>query len=536
MFDYIIKNGTLIDGTGSPRYQADLAISGDQIVKIGQLDCAEAKEVLDASGCIVCPGFIDNHSHADQNVLADPYGRNFLCQGITTEVGGNCGDSLSPHHGEIISIAASSMTFADKETMADIKATTKTFPEFMDKLGKTPISANMSSYIGHGAIRNKVMGYSPEAPTPEQLEEMKRIVREAMEAGAAGMTSGLIYPPGSYAKIPELVELCKVVAEYGGNYGTPVRSEGDGVINSVKEAIEVARQSGVHLILSHHKVSGQKNWGDSAVTLGLVEEALKEGINVHLDQYPYNAGATVLSCTIPQEFSAQGMPALLKNLESPAFREEVKEVILHGTSSSEIVVRSTGGLQNIIVTMAPGMSEVEGKRVTEIAEEWGVAPYDALFDLLIRTNGKAMAVFFVMNEADVERIMQHPRVMFGTDASQSSFVNAFGHPRAFASFPRILSYYVGERGLLTLEEAIRKSTSLPAEVLGLKHKGILREGMDADIAVIDLENLSTEASYVNPNGCNHGFKYVLVNGQIAVKNDVCTDVMSGRLLRMNGDV
>ena len=161
MFDYIIKNGTLIDGTGAPRYQADLAISGDQIVKIGQLDGAEAKEVLDASGCIVCPGFIDNHSHADQNVLADPYGRNFLCQGITTEVGGNCGDSLSPHHGEIISIAASSMTFADEETMADIKATTKTFPEFMDKLGKTPISANMSSYIGHGAIRNKVMGYSP---------------------------------------------------------------------------------------------------------------------------------------------------------------------------------------------------------------------------------------------------------------------------------------------------------------------------------------------------------------------------------------
>ena len=536
MFDYVIKNGKLIDGTGAPAFYGDVAVKGDKIVKIGEIDAAEAAEVLDASGCIVTPGFIDNHSHADQNVLADPYGRNFLCQGITTEVGGNCGDSLSPHHGEIISIAASSMTFADEATMADIKATTKTFPEFMDKLGKTPISANMTSYIGHGAIRNKVMGYSPEAPTPEQMEEMKRIVREAMEAGAAGMTSGLIYPPGSYAKIPELVELCKIVAEYGGNYGTHVRSEGDGVIDSVKEAIEVARQSGVHLILAHHKVSGQKNWGDSTVTLGLVEDAIREGINVHLDQYPYNAGATVLSCTIPQEFSAQGTEKLLENLKDPAFRAQVKETILHGTSSSEIVVRSTGGLQNIIVTMAPGMPEIEGKRVTEIAEMWGVESYDALFDVLIRTNSKAMAVFFVMNEADVERIMQHPRVLFGTDASQSSFVNAFGHPRAFGSFPRILSYYVRERGLLTLEEAIRKSTSLPAEVLGLHYKGILKEGMDADIAVIDYDNLTVESSYVNSNGGNKGIKYVLVNGKIAVKDDQCTDVMSGKLLRMNGDV
>lgn len=491
----------------------------------------EAKSVLDAKNCVVCPGFIDNHSHCDLNVLVDRVAKNSLEQGITTEIGGNCGESLSPNSGTVSSLSQSMLAFASSQERAAACENARTFHSFMDALAEKPMGTNMLCYVGHSAIRAAVMGFQPDAPSPQQLAQMKLLLREAMEAGAVGLTSGLIYPPGSYAEAEELTELCSVVSEYGGNYCTHMRNEGDVILDSIRETLLTAEHSGVRLVISHHKITGKSNWGRSEQTLELIDDALAQGVDVYMDQYPYTAGATRLISSVPQEFAAIGAEKLLEELKRPAFRHEVRKVIEFGQSRSEILVRSSGGPEHVLIAMAPECPTLEGKTLTEAGKLTGRDPYDVLFDVIIETKGAAMGVYFVVNETDIERIMRHPRTMFGTDAAHSTYQNAFGHPRAFGTFPTIITEYVKRRGVLSLEEMIRKATSLPAEAAGIPNKGLLREGYDADIIVMDTEHMEVLSSYVNSSGGNRGFRYVLVNGNIAVKDDSCTNTMAGRAIR-----
>ncbi|MEA4845807.1 MAG: D-aminoacylase [Clostridiaceae bacterium] len=521
----------MIDGSGQPSRYKDVAIQNGKIAVIGDVADVAAESVLDATGCVVCPGFIDAHSHCDLNVLVDPAAKNALEQGITTEIGGNCGESLSPNNGKISSLAQSMLAFASKQESAAACEKARTFGDFMDALETKPMGTNMLCYVGHSAIRSAVMGFQPDAPSSQQLAKMKLLVREAMEAGAAGLTSGLIYPPGSYAGAEELAELCGVVAEYGGNYCTHMRNEGDTILDSIRETLLTAERSGVRLVISHHKITGRSNWGKSEQTLELIDDALARGIDVYMDQYPYTAGATRLISAIPQEFTVTGTEKLLEELKHPAFRQEVRKTIEYGQSRSEILIRSTGGPEHVLIAMAPECPVLEGKTLTEAGELIGRDPYDVLFDVIIETKGSAMGVYFVVDEKDIERIMRHPHTMFGTDAAHSTYQNAFGHPRAFGTFPTIIIEYVKKRGVLSLEEMIRKSTFLPAETRGIPNKGLLREGYDADIVVMDTEHMEVLSSYVSPSGGNRGFRYVLVNGSIAVKDDSCTGKMAGKAMR-----
>ena len=532
VFDYVLKGGTIVDGSGSPRYAADLAVSGNRIAGIGIFGEQDAQKVLDVSGCIVCPGFIDDHAHTDENILIDPSCRNFLGQGITTEVGGNCGEGLAPHGDSLMPTQEQVCRAFGEKVLTYITECTRTYRSAMAEYEKKPMGCNLVVYAAHGMIRNAVMGYDPSAPTDGQLEEMKTLLREAMEEGCAGLSTGLAYSPGSFADREEIVELCRVVREYGGNYTTHMRSESDHILSAMDEAFDVARKSGVTLVLSHHKITGRENWGLSEKTLAKIDEAIAEGLRVYADQYPYTAGASRLVSGLPQEFLAGGVEALLEKLQDRSFRDRVKTAILNNESRGEIICHSAGSPENILVASAPGWEETAGKTIRQIAEAYGYEdPFDALFDIIVRTRAGALAVFFVTSEEDVERIIQHPRIMFGTDSLSAGFFDVMRHPRTFGTFARVLKTYVLEKNLITLEEMVRKATSLPAELLQLENKGLLKTGMDADITVIDLIRLRVGSDYTRPDGPNEGFRYVFVNGQLALEDDVCTGVLAGKLLR-----
>lgn len=531
MYDTIIRNGSIIDGTGKQRFESDLAIKNGKIAAIGNLKRTPSKTVIDAKGCIVCPGFIDNHCHGDLNVLADPLAQNQLLQGITTEVAGNCGISFAPIRGEcdrMVSAQTPFLSSAEREEYyRDI-----TFPEFMDKLEEMDLGVNLVNYIGQGIIRQNVMKYQPGKANPHQMEEMKRILQEALDAGAAGMSSGLIYPTGSLTDTEEMIELCKVVAERGKNYSTHMRNEGDSVDAALKEAIHVADESGVRLIVSHHKVSGIKNHGRSVETIGIINEAIKRGSKIFMDQYPYAEGGTmlVMGC-IPKEDAAD-RELLIKKLENSAYRAQLAEKISNYSGERELLLISSGGPEYTMVARAPGCRNVEGKTLLKISEELGKDPYDVMFDIIQQTDSQAMGIFTLASEDDIERIMKHPHTMFGTDASHATYCNVFSHPRATSSFPHIIKKYVNERNVISLEEMVRKSTSLPADVVGISNKGRLAVGMDADLVIFNNRLIQDYSTYMNPNKGNSGIKYVFISGQIVVQDDKVTGIKAGKLIRI----
>lgn len=333
MYDILIKNGKIVDGTGIPAYHADVAIVGEKIVAVGSLSDQDAKKTIDAEGLVVCPGFIDDHSHGDLNVLADPYARNQLLQGITTEVGGSCGLSFAPIKKEADRMVSSQIGFASDEKKAELLRP-MTFPEYMDLVDNTAIAVNLASYIGQGIVRSAVMGYAEGDANEAQLTEMKDIVREGMEAGAFGLSTGLIYPTGSLTSTEEIIELCKVVAEYDGLYSTHMRGESDTIISSVEEAIRTAEESGAHLVISHHKIAGVANHGKSTQTLAMVDDAIARGVKVHLDVYPYIAGATTLAAAIPRQFLAD-KTEFVKKAADPELRRQIIDVIENGVVAGE---------------------------------------------------------------------------------------------------------------------------------------------------------------------------------------------------------
>jgi N-acyl-D-amino-acid deacylase len=525
VFDIVIKNATIYDGENTLPYIGDVAIVNEKIARIGNIN-ERANIIIDAKDKILTPGFIDAHSHGDQAVFGDSLAKNQLLQGITTEITGQCGNTVFPNKGYVDPFIYAMLGYKTKKEVEEIVAKQKTFGDYIKYLKQIPIGVNMLSQVGHGAIREYVIGHGAEKPTLKQLEQMKELLIEAMENGAIGMSSGLIYAPGVHSDTEELIELAKIVAKYDGRYSSHIRSESNYVIEATKEAIKIGEESGCQVILSHHKANGKKNWGKSIETLRLVDDAVNRGVDIYLDQYPYNAGATKLIAIIPNEYSKIGVENLIKKLQVQKYRQELQKFIEADNSSSEILLHSANGWSGVILAS-------NGKTIEEIAKKENKSPFDVFFDTIIETEGTAMAVYKCMHDDDVERIMKYPRTTFGTDATHSSFINPFGHPRAFGSFSTILKKYVLEKKILTLQEAVYKSSGLTAKIANIKERGFIKENYFADINVIDLDKLKVNSSFSEPSGSNEGLNYVFVNGKIVVENDKVNNILNGKVLKRN---
>jgi len=530
MYDILIKNGIIVDGTGAPSFKADIAIKDGFIKKIAQDIKDSAIETIDSTERFVTPGFIDYHSHSDMCVLFGTDGHNYLEQGITTEITGHCGSSPAPvlrtSYNEVRDLMS-------EEKYNEISEACSSFTTFTEYASKMKLGTNMAFYAGQGTIRLKVMGYSGDKPTAEQLDAMRSLVREAMESGFIGISSGLIYPPSVYADEDEIVELAKEAAKYGGSYVSHIRGESDTVIEAVTEAISVGERSGCDVIISHHKVAGPKNIGKSSVTLKLIEDANARGVHTRADQYPYLAGATDLLSALPPKFATQGKVALVEKLKDLEFRAEVTAAIKADDFGESLLTSST--FEGCLILIAKETPDYVGKNIAEVAALRGADPYETVYDLLTENNGDVGMAYFLINETDMDAIIAHPLVMPGTDGlHRTEKVDtekiAGSHPRLAGTFPKHFRL-VRERNLFPIEKAIYRATGMPAETAKLDGIGYLKEGYAADICIIDWDNLKENSDFMHPYRRNEGLDYVIVNGQIAVKNNIATGVKAGKLLR-----
>ncbi|MBQ8589206.1 MAG: D-aminoacylase [Firmicutes bacterium] len=510
MYQLLIKNARIIDGTGSPWYYGDLAVSEGKIVAIGQID-GPAEETVNADGAYLSPGFIDIHSHSDRSILSDPKAESRILQGVTTEVTGNCGSSVAPE---------------SDETMRQRKLFT-TFKEYLDAVEETRPSVNTAALVGHGTIRDAVMGYSTSEATAEQIEAMQKLTAQAMEDGAFGISTGLIYPPSCYASQEELVQVISAVKPYGGYYATHMRNENRDVVKSVKEALDTAKAAGVKLQISHHKVTCKADWRVSCkTTIAMIERARRQGQDVTCDQYPYSASATGLSSNIPAWAFEGGIDALVERLKDPVTREKLKEEsnASHLGRWGDIYVATLKSEEN---------QWMIGKSITEIAEALGGKDYaETCFDIVIAEKEEAREVNFGMCEEDIEYIMSQPFVMPGSDGSAMPLDQpGKPHPRNYGTFVRVLSHYCRDRKLFSLETAVQKMTALPAARVGLGDRGVLKQGMWADLVLFDLESLKDDPDYKNPQQPCSGIRKVYVNGVLTAENGVHTGAQAGMVLR-----
>jgi N-acyl-D-aspartate/D-glutamate deacylase len=535
MFDIVIKGGRIIDGTGNPWFKADVCVKDGKIAKVGRLSHVNAEKVIDAKGLIVSPGFIDMHSHSDFSVIFNPKAESTIRQGVTTLVVGNCGMSLAPVNPAREDLLMRYISpFLPPGEKLEIKWST--FSEYLKHQEKFGVSSNIANLVGHGTVRIAVMGFEERTPTKEELGEMKMLVAEAMEAGAFGMSTGLIYPPGIYSKTEELIELAGVVAKYGGIYTSHIRGEGTTLIEAVKEAIEIGEEGKLPIEISHHKAAGKPQWGKSKETLRLMEEARERGVEVTCDQYPYKAGMTSLVTLLPPWAHQGGMNKLLERLRSPEEREKMRRNIEEGIPGWENFAASCGW-ENIYVSSVKTEKNkpLEGKNIAEIAKIMGKPDeFTALCELLLEEEGAATMVLFMMDEEDIRRIMKHPLSMVGSDSWSVAPYGILGvgkpHPRFYGTYPKILGEYVRENKTLSLEEAIRKMTSLPAQKIGLWNRGLLREGTWADIVIFNPDTVKDKATYQDPHQYPEGIEYVLVNGQIVVELGEHTGILTGKIL------
>ncbi|RLE35157.1 MAG: D-aminoacylase [Acidobacteria bacterium] len=528
MYDLLIQNGKIVDGSGEAVFVGDVAIKDGKIAAVGRFSPTEAEKIIDAEGLIVAPGFIDHHSHSDYSLLGPHRFDNKVEQGITTEIVGQCGGTLAPIRPQDLERAAGMFGLADDQVKF-FSEKLGTFSQYVDYLETIDLGDNWAFNAGHGSIREFVLGYENRAPTAHELEEMKDHVRNAMEAGAVGLSTGLIYPPASYADTDELVALLKVVAEYGGNYTTHMRSEGDSIVEAVREALEIGERAGVPVNIAHFKLCGKNNWNKLGEILELIENAQNRGLKVRADMYPYLAGSAGLIDAIPNCFAAEGPERLVENLKNEDFRKRVWRELQTGSGFENLIEYC--GFDGVKIFGAAITEELKGKSIAEIAEERSTQPFDTICDIIVENAGDVRAGYFMREEAQVARLFALPYVMGCTDGSIKSEFLPAGHPRDTGSFPQLIRKFVREKKIVSIEEAIHKLTYLPADMTGLKGKGLIEEGYDADIAIFDLETLTDHADYLYPEAKNEGMKYVIVNGSIAVQDDQFTGVFSGKVLR-----
>jgi N-acyl-D-amino-acid deacylase len=529
-YDLIILGGTLYDGTGVDGIRADVAISGDRIVAVGDLSLAPSARTINATGKIVAPGFIDIHTHSDISVSYDTGQASHLAMGVTTQVVGNCGLSMG--------FATPARQFEIEQRWVaphGARITWNTFAEHLDQIEAGGIATNFVPLAGHGTLRKRVMGIEERAHTTDELHQMQRELAGALAAGAWGLSSGLEYPPSAYADVAELTRLCEVVRDYGGFYATHLRNEGDTLIEAVQEALDVAEGAGVPLQLSHHKAEGQANWGKVQTTLEMVTAARQRGIDVQLDQYPYTAFMTGLAIQVLPRFALAGSHQdMIDRLADPARRAEIMDTI-RATHPEWDDLSELSPWKNMQIGVCRGRPEIQGRKIADLVREAGANPIETVLDLLMQTPGYISAVNFAIGETDIAAVMRYPWTAIGSDGIAThptgTAKNDQIHPRAYGTFARVLGRYVRELGVLTTAEAIHKMTGLPATRLGLPDRGLLEPGYYADVVVYDPDVIADRATFAAPHQFACGIECVVVNGVVALDSGGPTEARAGTLLR-----
>jgi len=529
-FDILIKGGTIIDGTGNKSFKKDIAIVKGKINKIGKVK-KNMENLLNAEGMIISPGFIDIHNHVDHGILAFPYAENYIMQGVTSCVVGNCGLSMAPvNFDNLIYLKRYLSQFL--ETSYNYSWDWKTLKEYFEKVRIQGTSVNIAPLVGQGTIRIAVKGFKTSKTSKEEMKKMKKLLSQSLEDGAFGMSTGLIYPPGSYSTTEELIELSSVLKNYNALYATHMRSESDKLVEALKEAIKIGEENKIAVEISHHKAEGKTNWGKVNTTLELMEKARLRGVDVNCDVYPYLAGQTTITSLLPPWVLEGGIEEMLKCLKSMKIRKVIKNDIIEGNEWENVI--QLIGWKNIIISKCPLDKKYEGKSLEEILKEKNKfdKPYDGFFKWLLEIQGEAIINEFSMDERDVKEVISNPLSSICSDAWVTGpSGSGKPHPRAYGTFPRIIKKYVMEDKLITLEDAIRKMTLLPSSKIGLKKRGIIKEGFYADLVIFDPNNIKDKATYNKPRQYPEGIKYVIVNGRIVVKNGKLTGVKSGEILK-----
>jgi len=532
-YDLIIRQAKVIDGSGRPGFEADVAIKNGRIARVGPLDRATADRERHAAGCVVAPGFIDTHSHADLALVAGSDELEKLRMGVSTEVIGQCGFSAHPLSNQYLEFRRAGMSGFLPGKGLDWDWSNLT--QYQTRIEKTGLFNNVVPLVGHGSVRIAVLGGRDSAPSASELDRMQSLVGEAMTMGAFGLSSGLIYPPASYAETGELQALCQIVADYGGLYVTHVRGETAPLLDAaIDEAVTISKASGLPLLISHLKVIGldSASRGKIKDVLAMIEAARHEGLDIHFDCYPYTEGSTLLSTLIPGWAHTEGLEGLLNNLRRPERRAKIRHAIETDTTHWENWIRACGWEAIKIGSLDAGRpSSMLGRNLAELAADQRVSPYDLLFDLLVQEKGNVVMVFAMMTERDMTTALLHPLGMIGTDAIPCPPGQGHPHPRGYGTFPRILGRYVREQQLLSLEEAVRKMTSLPAQTLGLHDRGLIGEGRAADLVIFDPETIIDRADYREPRRRPEGIIDVIINGRLALSDGRPTGITAGRCLK-----
>ena len=506
-YDLVLRNARIVDGTGSPWYRADIAVQGDTIARIAPAITEPAARVIDVGGMVVAPGFIDIHTHASRDIFQVPTADNYVRQGVTTLMEGADGGGSGLSGGLPVPLKP-----------------------FLDRLEATPRSVNFGTFIGQGAVRESVIGMADRATTPDELERMRGVVRQGIQDGAFGLSTGLFYIPGKFTPMSEVIELQKLFVPYRGVHTSHMRDEAGGVVESVRETIAIGEQAGVPTHVSHHKVIGKANWGKSVETLKIIDEARRRGVDVTLDQYPYTASSTdVQAALLPGWALDGGLQQAIARIKDPTTRPKVKAAV------ADLILNERGGgdPRNVVIVACAWNASLAGKNLAEITRDRGQQPTienSAESVLWLIENGGCRGVYHAMGEEDLQRILAHPATMIASDGQVAQFGRDAIHPRSYGTFARVLAVYVREKGIITLEDAVRKMSSFPAARIGLADRGVLRPGMKADISVFDPARVRDVATFDKPHQYAEGFSYVIVNGQLVYESGAVTAARPGRVL------
>jgi N-acyl-D-amino-acid deacylase len=528
-FDVIIKGGTLYDGTGAEGRITDIAIRGDRIAGVGDLANATAKTTIDARGLAVAPGFINMLSWSTESLIQDGRSQSEIRQGVTTEIMGE-GESMGPVNDRLRQYML--------KNQADIKYEIKwnTLAEYLQYLEKRGISCNAASFLGATTVRAYVIGFNDRIPTPQEMDQMRELVRKEMEAGALGIGTSLIYPPAFYAKTDELIELCKVAARYKGKYISHMRSEGNQLLEALDELFRIAREANIPAEIYHIKAAGQKNWPKVDELLARIEKAQKDGLKVRANMYSYTAAGTGLDACFPPWTEDGGYDALFKRLRDPVTREKIKAEVSVDSDKWENLYLGAGSPDNILLAAfkSDKLKPLTGKTLAKVAEMRSKDPIDTAMDLVAEDESRIGTVYFIMSEDNVKKELQKPWISFGSDeasqAPEGVFLKSNPHPRAYGNFARVLGKYVRDEKVITLPEAVRRLSGLPATNLGLDHRGFIQEGMFADVVVFDPATIADRATFDKPHQYAVGMKHVFVNGVQVLKDGEHTGAKPGRAL------
>ncbi len=537
MSNFLIKNGRIVDGTGKSAYQADIALENGKIERIGTDIGTNFDGIIDAGGMIVCPGFIDIHSHTDFTIAVNPNAESKIRQGVTTEIVGNCGMSAAPLTPAFMSTLKDHLTIdSDYGKAEDIGHSWETFGDYIRYLNELPLGVNLMPLVGFGTLRTAVMGLKSGPPSANEMRQMEGLLEKSLEEGAAGLSTGLEYLPDSLSHVDEFIRLCHVVKRQDKLYASHIRGEAQTLFPAIEEAIRCGEESGCQTQISHLKLGGECNWGKTEQLFALLEGAISRGVRLSWDQYPYIAWGSGLADYIPRWVRQDGHKKTIQYLTDQSTRKKIRREIEHAINAGTHAY-NIAAWENVQVTKVRSFEfkSFEGKRISEISVELNVDPLECVFELLIKEQGAVSTLVFCMAEDDVERIMRHPQTIIASDgravATYGELHNGSPHPRYYGTFPRVLGEYVREKKILTLEGAIKKMTSMPARVMNLQDRGILAVNRVADITIFDPEAICDVATYENPHQYPTGIDKVIISGEVIIDKGNHTGKMLGHIIK-----